>query len=108
VSCSRKAASHRSGVEEAPDVARQSRWPPNDAGRWPSNSVLTAAERARIEAARRKIEKLRRELEAATRERDQAILEPYDRRGNVNEIAAGAGIARQTVQTIVKCLADRW
>jgi DNA-directed RNA polymerase specialized sigma24 family protein len=65
---------------------------------------LTTAERARIEKARRKIEALQAKLDAATRERDAAILAAYDRRVKVVEIAEVAGVARQTVHTIVKQL----
>jgi transcriptional regulator of acetoin/glycerol metabolism len=63
---------------------------------------LTGQERARIEAARSKIETLQGDLEAATRERDLAILDAYNRRGKVVEIAEVAGVARQTIHTIVK------
>jgi DNA-directed RNA polymerase specialized sigma24 family protein len=67
---------------------------------------LTDAERAKIAAAREKIEDLERDLAAATRERDAAILAAYNRRGKVTEIAAVAGVARQTVHTIVNQLAE--
>jgi DNA-binding NarL/FixJ family response regulator len=66
---------------------------------------LTEAERARIQDARGRIDRLQRELEAATTERDEAILEAYNRRGKVTEIAEVAGLARQTVHTIVNQLA---
>jgi DNA-binding IclR family transcriptional regulator len=65
---------------------------------------LTEAERSRIAAARRRIEALQADLEEATRERDLAIVDAYNRRGKVTEIAEVAGIARQTVHTIVKTL----
>ena len=67
---------------------------------------LTEAERARIQEARGRIEALQRELAAATSERDEAILDAYNHRGKVTEIADVAGVARQTVHTIVKQLAE--
>ena len=65
---------------------------------------LTSAERGRIADARRKVEQARRDLDAAERERDLAILEAYRVRGNVGELADAAGVARQTIHTIVKRL----
>ena len=65
---------------------------------------LTDAERARIVKWRRRIEALQGDLDAATRERDVAILDAYNRRGKVTELAEVAAVARQTIHTIVNQL----
>jgi uncharacterized membrane protein len=68
---------------------------------------LTEAERTRIEAARRRIAKLQRELEAATLERDLAILDAFNGRAQVTEIASAAGISRKTVYQALERLEKR-
>ena len=65
---------------------------------------LTSAERTRIEAARQKMDRARGDLELAERERDLAILDAYNLRGNVSELAEAAGVSRQTIHVIVKRL----
>ena len=67
---------------------------------------LTDRERARIVRARRKVETLQGELDAATRERDLAILDAYNYRGNVGELADAAGVTRQTIHAIVNRLSE--
>jgi DNA-binding Lrp family transcriptional regulator len=59
-------------------------------------------ERARITAARQHVEKLQRGLTAAELERDLAILDAYNARAQVTEIAAAAGISRNSVYAAVK------
>lgn len=68
---------------------------------------LTGTERGRIEAARRRIEKLQRDLEAATLERDLAILDAFNGRAQVTEIASAAGISRKTVYQLLDRLGER-
>jgi DNA-binding MarR family transcriptional regulator len=68
---------------------------------------LTDFERRPIERARHRIEKRQHDLEAATLERDLAILEAYNRRANVGDLAEAAGISRQTVHAIINRLGER-
>jgi DNA-binding phage protein len=56
---------------------------------------LTSAEVARIRAARQKTEEGRRELEAA-------IVDAFNARGSVKELAEEAGINRQTIYNILR------
>jgi hypothetical protein len=63
---------------------------------------VTAEERARIEAALRKMEAAQSDLAATTRERDLAILDAYNRRAKVVELAEIAGLSRQAVHAIIK------
>jgi hypothetical protein len=67
---------------------------------------VTSQERARIEAACRNIDAAQRDLKAAERERDLAILDAYNRRAKVIELAQIAGLSRQTVHAIINQLAE--
>lgn len=61
----------------------------------PLTRPLTSAELARIRSARRMAEEGRRELEAA-------IVDAFNARGSVKQIAAEAGINRQTIYNLLR------
>lgn len=66
---------------------------------------VTAAESAKIRAAMRKMEAAQHDLDAATRERDLAILDAYNARARVVELAEITGMSRQRVHAIINELA---